>query len=324
MNLFLGIDTSAYTTSIAMVDDNYRIIMDERLALEVKRGERGLRQSEALFQHTKNLPFLFAGFSGQRGFDRVRAIGVSAFPRNMEGSYMPVFNVGLSLARCMSSFNRLPLYELSHQEGHIMAGLQRHWDLLQGDFLAVHFSGGTSEVLRVSRNNARGVFAIDILAAGLDLHAGQLIDRVGVAMGLPFPAGPGLERLAQQAGGQEQPLIPAYVRQNGFSFSGAETRALNMLKEGIAAEKVAFAVLRCLANTLEKIILMHTQSNHIREVLLVGGVMANSLIKERLLKRLEHPRVGLKLHFAEPRLSSDNAVGTALLAAYLYKQTGEV
>lgn len=318
MTLFMGLDTSAYTTSLALVDNNQSIIADERMILEVEQGERGLRQSEALFLHVKNLPFLFKRIESVCQEHKIEAFAASAYPRNEKGSYMPVFNAGLSMGRSMSSLLGVPFYQFSHQEGHIMAGLSFNQALLaKKSFMAVHFSGGTSELLEVSRDKSKeSFFEITILASGLDLHAGQLVDRVGVAMGLSFPAGRQIEELALRSGASEIPLIPSSVGESGFSFSGNETRALAMLNSGYSKEDIAFSLLRSIANTLEKVIIMHAEKNGIKDILLVGGVMANSLIKDRLLKRLEHPAVGLKLYFAEPRLSSDNAVGTAIMASF--------
>jgi len=316
MKLYLGIDTSAYTTSLAVVDGNYNIISDRRKVLEVKQGEKGLQQSEALFQHLKNLPFLFvqlpAGMTEQ-----VAAMAVSAFPRNVEGSYMPVFTAGLSQAKTLSSYTGTPLFLLSHQEGHIMAGIKGNEGLMAKDeFIACHFSGGTSEILLVRRGQ-KGVFDIEITMTGSDLHAGQLVDRVGVAMGLPFPAGKHMEELALKLNQDKHPAIPSAVKENSFSFSGPETCALKLLQEGEPAGAVASSVFRVIANTLEKCLLKAAEKSGLREILLVGGVMANTLIRQRLLDRLEHPAVGLKLYFAEPHLSTDNAVGIAMLAAYL-------
>jgi N6-L-threonylcarbamoyladenine synthase len=316
MKLYLGIDTSAYTTSLAVVDGDFNIISDQRKILEVKPGEKGLQQSEALFQHLKNLPFLFAHLPVGTA-EQVAAMAVSAFPRNVEGSYMPVFTAGLSQAQALSSYTSTPLYMLSHQEGHIMAGLKGNEGLMAKDkFIACHFSGGTSEVLLVRRGH-KGVFDIEISMAGSDLHAGQLVDRVGVAMGLPFPAGKSMEELALKLDQDNYPAIPSAVKGTSFSFSGPETCALKLLEEGEPASTVATAVFRVIANTLEKCLLKVAEKSGLKEVLLVGGVMANKLIRQRLLDRLEHPAVGLKLYFAEPHLSTDNAVGIAMLAAYL-------
>ena len=202
-----------------------------------------------------------------------------------------------------------------------MAGLKGNEELMAKDeFMACHFSGGTSEVLLVRRGQ-KEVFDIDITMAGSDLHAGQLVDRVGVAMGLSFPAGKSMEELALELKQDDFPAIPSAVKENAFSFSGPETCALKLLQEGKPAGAVAGSVFRVIANTLEKCLLKTAAKSGLREVLLVGGVMANTLIRQRLLDRLEHPAVGLKLYFADPRLSTDNAVGIAMLAAYL-EQSG--
>ncbi|WP_054692688.1 Kae1-like domain-containing protein [Syntrophomonas palmitatica] len=309
MAYYLGLDTSAYTSSLAVVDENYQVLIDKRINLVVKPGNRGLRQSEALFLHLKNLPLLFAELPD--GLHKtVKAVAVSAFPRNVPGSYMPVFTAGLTQARVLSLYSGLPLYEVAHQDGHIMAGLHDARELMDAPgFLAVHFSGGTSEVLNV-KTTTRGCFSIELLMAGTDLHAGQLVDRVGVAMGLAFPAGKDMEKLALRSSGKNIPAIPSAVNPRGFSFSGPENRALQLLNSGLAHQDLAFAVLRVLANTLEKVLLNSAEKTGQKEVLLVGGVMANTLIRERLIKRLQ----GMKLYFAAPSLSTDNAVGVAMLA----------
>lgn len=317
MTLYLGLDTSAYTTSLALVDEEERIVLDKRSLLEVKPGERGLRQSEALFLHLKNLPRLFAELPPELSC-RVEALAVSAAPGSAADSYMPVFLAGLAQAEVLSSFSRLPLFKVSHQEGHIMAGMRGVKEsLLHKAFMAVHFSGGTSEVMEVERGR-EGFFNVAILAEGHDLHAGQLVDRIGVAMGLAFPSGRSMEELAAQASANPS-AIPSSVDESGFSFSGPEAAALRLLEQGAGHPEVAFAVLRVIANTLEKVLLQCHARTGIRDVLLVGGVMANRLIRERLQQRLEHPSVGLKLYFAEPALASDNAVGVAMLAAEMHR-----
>lgn len=316
MSLILGIDTSAYTTSVALADGNHNLLADRRQLLQVESGQRGLRQSEALFKHVKNLPRLFEQLQNDIQNHEVTAVAVSAFPRNTLGSYMPVFLAGLSHARSLGYINSIPCYQVSHQEGHIMAGIYGNQSLLQRDaFLAVHFSGGTSELLEVTKGQ-NSFFNISLKLSGNDLHAGQLVDRVGVAMGLPFPAGRHMEELARRADSPKI-TIPSSVNDNGFSFSGAENKALLLIKEGYPHEQIALAVFKMIANTLEKIISAEYEHTGIKDVLLVGGVMANGIIRDRLVKRLEHPAVGMKLYFAEPALSTDNAAGVALLGSYL-------
>lgn len=107
--MFAGIDTSNYTTSVAVFDGEH--IIQKKQLLTVKKGERGLRQSEALFQHTVNLPILINRLKEETGEFNPEAIGVSNRPRNAEGSYMPCFLAGKSAAASASSFCSIPLYE---------------------------------------------------------------------------------------------------------------------------------------------------------------------------------------------------------------------
>lgn len=318
MKVFLGIDTSAYTTSAALVGEDKRVIQDLRKMIVVPSGQRGIRQSEAFFQHIKNLPGLLEEIfqDVQVKKHQMTAAAVSAWPRRVEGSYMPVFTAGLSHARTLSASLHVPLFQVSHQEGHILAGLYHNQALMAQDkFIGVHFSGGTSEIFVVQRSN-RHFAAGEILYQGQDIHAGQLVDRVGVAMGFPFPAGKVLEEKALQSCTEKPPVLKSSLSAKRFSFSGAETRALQLMSEGVPHEDIAFAVFRMIANTLEKCLFMAADTLQISNVLLTGGVMANRLIRDRLRYRLEHPSRGLKLYFAEPRMSTDNAVGVALAAIH--------
>lgn len=311
MNVFLGVDTSAYTTSAAIVGDNGEVLADERMLLQVESGKRGLRQSEAHFQHTRNLPVLMEKLAPVLKEHQLLALGVSDRPRRRPDSYMPVFLAGLGVSRCLASVGNHPLYLLSHQEGHVEAAA--HELPLDGlDFIAVHFSGGTSEILLVKPDQSR--YEIELILATKDLNAGQLVDRVGVAMGLPFPSGSHMEKLAEIA--DADLAIPSAVDGSGFSFSGAETRAVAMLNQGVPQETVAYLVFKCIANTLEKGLRMAAKQNGITSVVMAGGVMANGIIRRRLTERLRGS--GVKLFWAPPDLSTDNAVGIALMTGKCY------
>ena len=115
----LALDTSNYTTSVAVFDG--REGQNEGRLLEVRPGELGLRQSDALFQHVKRLPELF-GRLEERGMLRdIRAVGASTRPRAVEGSYMPCFLAGASQGEALSHTLGVPFYAFSHQQGHLAA-----------------------------------------------------------------------------------------------------------------------------------------------------------------------------------------------------------
>ncbi len=307
---YLGFDTSNYTTSTASVDGtNYK---NSRLILPVKEGERGLRQSDALFHHTKNIGGLFE----QLEFSDVTAIGVSTRPRNVEGSYMPVFLAGETFARGIAKVLDVPLYRFSHQDGHIMAGIFSGGAecLLKDRFISVHLSGGTTEILSSVFTGER--FENEIVGATRDISAGQFIDRTGVYLGLKFPCGKELEQLAI---GTLKPDIKGTLKlpiseKDGYvSFSGVETKVKSMIGTTDNA-LIARAVLHNVAVTLCRAINSVIEKTGINKVLIVGGVASNSILREEFTNKIH-----ATLYFASPELSSDNAVGVALLAQAVHE-----
>ncbi|MDK2855765.1 MAG: hypothetical protein PWQ41_429 [Bacillota bacterium] len=313
--LVIGIDTSCYTTSVAAVTAAGTVRADVRQVLSVPEGEIGLRQQAALFQHWQNLPVLL-GRLRKEARGPIIAVAYSGSPRKEAGSYLPVFTAGANLANSLGAALQVPVYSFSHQEGHLAAGEFGAGGPAGASFLAVHLSGGTTELLKVERW-ACG-YKISVLGKSLDLNAGQFVDRVGVALGLPFPAGRHLEELAVSAGETELSL-PSVVRGYDLSFAGPTSAALRLLERGAEKGAVARAVFRSIAKALEKILRPAVLTTGLREILLVGGVASNSLIRERLVERLEHPAVGARLFFAPPHLSTDNAVGIARLGRAILK-----
>lgn len=307
--VMLGIDTSNYRTSLCLAQEDGRIVAEAKRLLKVKEGKRGLQQSEAVFQHVMNLPELS---EQMKWMDyEIEAICVSEKPRPVDQSYMPVFKVGEGLAKSLATYLRVPLHLTTHQEGHIAAGEYTAAERpAENRFVAVHLSGGTSEVLLCERHAAG--YAIEKVGETIDLHAGQLVDRIGVALGMTFPAGPELEKLATQSTGEFR--VSSAVDGLTFSFSGPEASLLRALEAQKASHAdIARATEQCIANTLEKALRNAVEQGLPKEILIVGGVAANQYMRERLLKRLEHPAVKAKLFFCDPVYSGDNAYGVAML-----------
>ncbi|GGK19068.1 O-sialoglycoprotein endopeptidase [Caldalkalibacillus thermarum] len=322
----LGIDTSHYRTSVCLVDDGYKIVAEQNPILPVKEGKLGLQQSQAVFEHLKQWPALLnkLGLS-QEDKRQIRAVGVSTAPRPVEDSYMPVFKAGEVLAETIAYFLSVPLFKTTHQEGHIAAGEFSVGTRLPSPFIAVHFSGGTSEILHCERTE-RG-YKIKRAGGTLDLHAGQFVDRVGVKLGLPFPSGPHLEKLASEwertgANNRDFPVIPSYVKDGAFSFSGPATAALRLIEENrYEPGQIARAVEHTLFKTLEKALRHVITMFDCRHILIVGGVAANSYLRKKLKEKLEHRAVGAQLYFAPPKYSTDNAFGVACLTLqYLHSK----
>ncbi|MEA4870325.1 MAG: O-sialoglycoprotein endopeptidase [Christensenella sp.] len=305
--LSIGVDTSNYTTSISCVSTE-GIVFERRTVLSVPLGERGLRQSDAVFQHVRNLPPLMSALLEQIDRSEVSAVGVSAKPARSEESYMPVFLAGKLAATAIASSLNVPLYETTHQAGHVraaMLGQERAID--ESPFLAMHLSGGTTDLLSVKQED--GLLGdIERIGGCGDLHAGQFVDRVGVALGLPFPSGIHLEALARRAIKREIKL-PSSVHGLNCSFSGQESHCQRLVASGTEKEEIAFAVYDCMARTFAKMLTNAFERTGCKMVLLSGGVSGSTLLKELLQKRMD-----AKLLFAGSGLSADNAVGVALLA----------
>lgn len=305
---YIGIDTSNYTTSCALFEAaECRFYSNVKLLLTVSEGERGLRQSDAVFAHVKNLPSVTAEALADITPDCLTAVGVSATPRDAEGSYMPCFLAGEAAASTLANAAKRPLHRFSHQAGHVMAAVYSSGspDLIKREFIAFHVSGGTTELLYVKPKTVG--FDIEKLGGTMDLNAGQAIDRVGVMMGVGFPCGPRLEELA--LGNTEAlPKPKLSVKGCECNLSGVENRAEKLLSEGHSKEYVSAYVLDFIGRTLIELTRNALDGRSI-PVLYAGGVMSNSMIKDMIKKQ------GFDARFAEPKFSSDNAAGTALLCA---------
>ena len=305
---YIGFDTSNYTTSAAICTEDGRVIANCKRPLPVKEGERGLRQSDAVFAHVRNLPSLTEELGrvlAEEGLIPL-AVGVSTRPRDAEGSYMPCFLAGRAAAGAFAAARDLPIYEFSHQNGHIMAALYSSGEaerLSQAPFLAFHVSGGTTEALLVTPKGTD--FSVSLVGETDDINAGQAIDRVGVALGLSFPCGRELERLASQYQGKIY-RHPVCVREGRCSLSGVENIALRLWKETKDAPAVAAFVFDFVGRTLLAMGEQIEEKQGPMPVLFAGGVMSNQLMRKRLSERFD-------ASFSEPAFSADNAAGVALL-----------
>ncbi len=307
MPLYLGIDTSNYTTSAALYDGGTGALVQRKRLLPVKEGSVGLRQSDAVFEHVKQLGEMVSGVFAETGAREIAAVGVSNRPRDIDGSYMPCFLVGIMAAESIAASHQAPLYLFSHQQGHVAAALYSagRLDLLKTRFLAFHVSGGTTECLLVEPDDDR-IFRCEKVADSLDLKAGQAVDRVGVMLGLPFPAGPELEKLAQKS--DKVYKIKPTMKDGNCSLSGVENRCEAMRAAGESPEHIARFCLDSIGAAVSGMTDAVLEKYGRLPVLYAGGVMSNAILREHLEKTYG----GI---FAEPVFSSDNAAGIAVLTS---------
>ncbi len=304
--LFVGFDTSNYTTSASVCNADGQVLCNRRILLPVKEGECGLRQSDAVFHHVKNLPEVLKDVKETVKGHTVVAVGCSVSPRRAEDSYMPCFLCGIATAEAFASAIDVPVLHFAHQEGHIMSALYSAGagNLLKAErFVAFHVSGGTTEALLVKPQKEK--FDVEIIGGSEDLHAGQAIDRAGVMMGMGFPCGKELEATAL-LNDKKVPNPRVCVRDAKCHFSGLENQALKLWKETNDKPLVSAYVLKFCADTLLKMTEQIDEKFPHLPIVYAGGVMGNRYLQSVLSERKD-------TYFATPEFSSDNSAGIALL-----------
>lgn len=297
----VGFDTSNYTTSIAFFDGQDGVNCSQ--LLPVREGELGLRQSDAVFHHTKSLPELVGRLFSHISVADVTAVGVSTRPRAVDGSYMPCFMVGYSHAKLLADALHVPLVECSHQQGHVAASLWSagRMDLMDQPHLAWHLSGGTTELLRVEPNGK--MVNCQKIGGTTDISAGQLIDRTGQLLNLPFPSGKHLDQLSQ--GSFSKDVYPVKCKDFSFSLSGIQNKVQQYYKENQNPQETAGYALRCICHAVYRTTQEALKAYPGHPVVFSGGVASNAMLRKTLAP--------LNPIFALPQYSTDNAMGVAVL-----------
>ena len=303
----LGLDTSNYRTSLALIAEDKEILLNIRVLLPVPPGKRGLRQNEAVFVHLKQLSETAEALRQVSG-TAVAAVAASTAPRDGADSYMPVFTAGASFGRLAAAALGVPFIGTTHQRGHLAAAALGTGLDTSEPYLALHLSGGTTDLLEVRDDSIRQI------GGSLDLYAGQLVDRTGVSMGLRFPAGPELEKLA--IAGDSRGLLGCSMENKDLfcHLSGAESQVQRWIREGnLSTNCIAMEVYDLLARTIARMLCAGTKETGIPSALVTGGVASSGLFRDMLLHRLSGRREAPHVFFGSPEMSGDNAVGVALI-----------
>ena len=220
---------------------------------------------------------------------------------------MPCFLCGEGLAESLGAVNKIPVHKTSHQIGHILAALfsSHKLDLVNEKFIAFHVSGGTTDCLLVTPDR-ENVLDITEIGSSLDIKAGQAIDRTGLMLGLKFPCGKELEKLA--AVSDKKYKLKPVLKGGNCCLSGLENKCRKMLDDGEKKEDIANYCLSFVYSTIYEMTKFALDSCGNVPIVYAGGVMSDKLIRDKLLQKFD-------AFFAEPDLSCDNAVGTAVFAA---------
>ena len=298
----LAFDTSNYTTSACVLDTQAGIVWENRHMIPVKKGECGIRQSDAVFHHVKNLDFLFNNIPSFK----IDCVCASRCPSERENSYMPCFTVGVSFAKSVASLLHCPLYLYSHQKNHIMAAAVSGGSaqIIKEKFLAYHISGGTTEIMLCSPNDKS--FDIRKLGGTADISCGQLIDRTGTLLGFPFPCGKYIE---SNAGGVLNGKIKFKEKDGLYNFSGFQNKIEKMYSENKSVSQICDYTLDVVLSFVLNSIENFRNIYGMLPVLMSGGVMSDKILTDKISENANN------IYFSDPKYSVDNSAGIAWLCA---------
>ena len=307
-NIIIGIDTSCYTTSIAAISLDKKVLFNKKIMLKVKENSKGLRQSEAVFKHVNNLGKLSDEISSILKNYKVCGVCASTKPRPIQNSYMPVFTVGENFGKLFSTLNNCKFYETTHQENHIEASLFTNDIKNKNKFLSVHMSGGTMEVLLTTKNDLN--YNIDIVGGSNDISFGQLIDRIGVNLGYKFPCGKYLDENALNCNEKILSGLKTSVKDGYMNLSGIENQ-VNKIINDYSKEYISKLLFDTICRNIIKSITYISKKYDLNEVIFAGGVSASKYISNKLKKDLS--KHNIKAYFTDAEYSTDNGVGCALI-----------
>ena len=301
----LRIDTSNYATSIAVVDyEKKEVLLNEKHFLPVKQGECGLRQQDAVFGHIKNLIEILELVHNKFDLSCVQAVGVSVKPTNEENSYMPCFLVGKLVSQVIKAVKDVPVFHTTHQDGHLNSALfsLNNENLYKDRIIVFHVSGGTTDMILVENGQI-----VETVGSSNDLFAGQAVDRLGVKLGFTFPAGVYVSEIAAQCDEFIKPKVS--VKGLNCNLSGLQNQCEKLIEQGYDNSYICKYCLSFIAHTLLKMAANAREVYGDMPIVFVGGVMSSSIIKDIVTNKMKD------VYFVQPVFSSDNAIGTAAIAA---------
>ncbi len=310
----LGIETSCDETSVAVLRDEREILSNivySQAHLHDKYG--GVVPEVASRNHIKKLPFVVKEALDQAGIDfsAISLIGATYGP----GLVGPLL-VGLSYAKAVAYALNKPFVGVNHLEGHIFAHYLENPDA-PPPFLALIVSGGHTLLVEV-----RAYGEYEVLGETRDDAAGEAFDKVGKLLGLGYPAGAALDRLARQ-GNPKALALPRPMRDSDsleFSFAGLKTAIVYYLRDHRDADRadVAASFQEAVVDVLVEKTLRAAQQLHIRRIAVVGGVAANSRLRECFLAQKK-----CEVFFPTMELCTDNAAMIAACAYFRHTVLGQ-
>ncbi|HYE84278.1 MAG TPA: tRNA (adenosine(37)-N6)-threonylcarbamoyltransferase complex transferase subunit TsaD [Clostridia bacterium] len=314
--LILAIETSCDETSAAVVR-NGRVVLSNIISSQIDIHKRygGVVPEVASRKHLESIsPVIDEALSeAEITLKNLDAVAVTCGP-GLVGALL----IGLSTAKAIAYSSNLPFIGVNHIEGHIAANYIEHKEL-EPPFTCLVASGGHSHIVYVMDYNK-----YEIMGRTRDDAAGEAFDKIARALGLGYPGGPLIDRLAA-SGNREAIDFPRAFLEEGsfdFSFSGLKSAALNYMNskrmkgEEISTADVAASFQEAVADVLSAKLVRAALDKKSEFVVLAGGVASNSRLRELLKQRGE--QAGIKVLYPSPVLCTDNAAMIGCAAYYRF------
>ena len=306
----LGIETSCDETAVAVLEDESEILVDlvaSQVEIHGKFG--GVVPEIAARHHVENMKYMLSETFKRIDPETLDVVAVTQGP-GLVGALL----VGISVAKGLAMSLGIPLVGVNHLLGHIYS-VYLAFPNLKPPFVALIASGGHTEIVLVGEEDVR------VLGRTLDDAAGEDFDKVARILGLGYPGGPVIDEVSKRgnvAYDFPRPMINS--RDLNFSFSGLKTSVLYFVRKNgdYRVEDVAASFQEAVVDVLVEKVFRAALINGVRKVVFVGGVSANSRLREKARERAE--RLGYEVFFPPLRFSTDNAVMIARAGLDLYRK----
>jgi N6-L-threonylcarbamoyladenine synthase len=319
MPIILAIESSCDETSAALLKDN-KVLSNVVASQEIHSAYGGVVPELASREHQKNIVPVVDKALKDAGIKK-REIDAVAFTRGP--GLMGALLVGVSFAKSFAQALNIPLVEVNHMEAHILAHFIKEKtdrDFPEFPFLCLTVSGGHTQIVKVS-----GYLEMEVLGKTLDDAAGEAFDKSGLLLGLKYPAGPEIDKLAKNGNAQKFDFPYPKIQGLNFSFSGFKTAVLYFLQKQVKlnphfvkenihdlSASIQFSIVRILMGKLKRA----AKETGIKTITIAGGVSANSELRKQLITTGEKNRWNVFI----PKLeyTTDNAAMIGIAGYYKY------
>lgn len=319
--VILGIESSCDDTSAAVIEDG--ILLSNVIASQaVHEAYGGVVPELASRAHQQNIVPVVSEAIKRAGIqpEDLTAIAFTRGPGLM-GSLL----VGLSFSKGLASALQIPMIEVNHLQAHVMAHFIREKDvekkLPNFPFLCLLVSGGNSQIIKVSSYKE-----MEVIGQTIDDAAGEAFDKCAKVMGLGYPGGPVVDRLAKEGDADRFKFSKPHIPGLDYSFSGLKTSFLYTLRDAVRedpdfVEKNKADLCASLQKTVVEILMQKlreaVKQTGIREVAVAGGVSANSAVRAAFEDHAR--RYGWQIHLPKLSFTTDNAAMVAIVGLHKYE-----